>query len=65
MIMQWNPISSIPKDGTVILIKTFYGVLICYYDTDIEDWISDDMLPIDDTNEIEGWLPYDGEQTCH
>ena len=63
--MEWNSFDTIPKDGTIVLLKTFYGVLIAYYDVDIDDWISDDMLPIDDTNEIEGWLPYYGELTWH
>ncbi len=58
--MEWNSVESIPKDGTIIKVKTEYGALIASYDITLSIWICyDDLLQIDESNSIEGWLPYD------
>lgn len=64
--VEWNAIESIPKDGTIIKVKTYYGIIIASYNVELNIWdCYDDLLPIDDTNNIEGWLPYNiGDLKC-
>ncbi|MBF0350921.1 MAG: hypothetical protein HQM11_07795 [SAR324 cluster bacterium] len=68
--MKWNPVETIPIDGTEILIKTDTGIVTAWLcreeqPTDgiscVYEWVCfDDMFTLDGyDNNIEGWLPLD------
>lgn len=66
---MWNPMSTAPKDGTEILLKTHVGIVSAWFaqkdptneanDDGLYDWVCyDDMFTLDgDDPTIEGWVP--------
>jgi hypothetical protein len=60
--MNWNPVNTIPLDGTEILLKTHVGVVSAWLHIENQEWVCyDDMFTLDeDDSTIEGWLPLDG-----
>jgi hypothetical protein len=67
--IAWQPIKTIPMDGTEILIKTNAGIVSAWFcieyptndskDDGVYDWICfDDEFTIDGhSSEIIGWMP--------
>ena len=67
--MAWQPVETIPMDGTEILIKTHIGVVSAYFcieepdndarDSGVYDWICyDDKFQLDgESSGIIGWMP--------
>lgn len=61
--MKWNDISTLPKDGTDVILKTHIGIVSAWYHSEDDEWVCyDDMFVItgDDVT-IEGWLPFNME----
>ena len=68
--MRWNPIETIPMDGSEVIILTLEGVVSAWFcdkpptndakDDGMYDWICfDDMFRIDGhDNNILGWVPF-------
>jgi len=69
--MEWQPLDTIPMDGTEVLIKTDTGIVSAWFcnerptneaqDDGRYDWICyDDMFTLDGhDNNIEAWMPID------